>query len=69
MVHSSSNSCLPAAPPTAMLPAGGELTFPAGKQPAPPLYREDFTGDSGPAAAPDSGPLLAAAYGCIAGAS
>ena len=42
MVHSSSNSCSLAAPPTAMLPAG-KPTFPAGKRPAPPLYREDFT--------------------------
>ena len=67
MVHSSSNSCSPAAPPTAMLPAG-EPTFPAGKRPAPPLYHEDFTDNAGPAAAPDSGLLLAAANGCIAGA-
>ena len=51
-----------------MLPAGGELTFPAGKQPAPPLYCEDFTGDAGPAAALDSGLLLVAANGYIAGA-
>lgn len=67
-VHSNSNSCSPAAPPTAMLPAGGEPTFPAGTQPAPPLYRGDFTGNAGPAAAPDSGLLLAAANGCVAGA-
>ena len=51
-----------------MLPAGGEPTFPAGKQPAPPLYREDFTGNASLAAAPDSGLLLAAANGCVAGA-
>ena len=51
-----------------MLPAGGELTFPAGNKPALPLYREDFTGDASPAAGPDSGPLLTAANGCIAGA-
>ena len=67
MVHSSSNSCSPAAPPTAMLPAG-EPTFPAGNRPAPQLYREDFTSKASSAAAPDSCPLLAAANGCIAGA-
>ena len=43
-----------------MLPAG-EPTSPAGRRPATPLYHEGFTGDTGPAAAADSGPLLVAA--------
>ena len=52
-----------------MLPAGSEPTFPSGIQPAPTLCRGDITGNTGSAAAPNSVLLLAAANGCVDGAS
>ena len=48
---------------------GSEPTSPAGVQPAPTLYCEGITGNAGPAAAPGSVRLLAAANSCITGAS